>query len=114
MGRIYRPVEVECGDIKATTVAIVDTGADETVISERLARRVNSELYGVFKAICASDTILEGKYADVVIRELWSGVETMMPVGVSDKPFSTDDIDDEGVEAIIGVDFLQETGMPLG
>lgn len=113
MGRIYRPVEVEYGDITATTVAIVDTGADETVISERLARRVNSDLYGVFKAICASDTILEGKYADVVVRELWSGVETTITVGVSDKPFSTDDIDDEGVEAIIGVDFLQETGMPL-
>ena len=58
MGRIYRPVEVECGDRKATTVAIIDTGADETVISERLAGKVNSDLYGVFKAICASDTIL--------------------------------------------------------
>jgi hypothetical protein len=89
MGRIYRPVEVEYGDRKATTVAIVDTGADETVISERLADKVNSDLYGVFKAICASDTIL------------------------ADKPFGTDDIDDEGVEAILGVDFLQETEMPL-
>jgi hypothetical protein len=85
----------------------------ETVISERLAGKVNSDLYGVFKAICASDTILEGKYADVAIRELWSGVEIVMTVGVSDKPFSTDDIDDEGVEAILGVDFLQETEMPL-
>jgi len=113
MGRIYRPVEVEYGNRKATTVAIIDTGADETVISERLAGKVNSDLYGVFKAICASDTILEGKYADVTIRELWSGVEIVMTVGVSDKPFSTDDIDDEGVEAILGVDFLQETEMPL-
>ena len=113
MGRIYRPVEVEYGNRKATTVAIIDTGADETVISERLAGKVNSDLYGVFKAICASDTILEGKYADVTIRELWSGVEIIMTVGVSDKPFSTDDIDDEGVEAILGVDFLQETEMPL-
>jgi len=113
MGRIYRPVEVEYGNRKATTVAIIDTGADETVISERLAGKVNSDLYGVFKAICASDTILEGKYADVRIRELWSGVEIIMTVGVSDKPFGTDDIDDEGVEAILGVDFLQETEMPL-
>ena len=113
MGRIYRPVQVEYSDRKATTVAIIGTGADETVISERLAGKVNSDLYGVFKAICASDTILEGKYADVTIRELWSGVEIIMTVGVSDKPFSTDDIDDEGVEAILGVDFLQETEMPL-
>ena len=67
---IYRPVEVEYGDRKDTTVAIIDTGADETVISERLADKVNSDLYGVFKEICASDIILEGKYADVMIREL--------------------------------------------
>ena len=99
---------------KATTVEIIDTGTDETVISERLAGKVNSDLYGVFKAICASDTILEGKYADVTIRELWSGVEIVMIVGVSDKPFGTDDIDDEEVEAILGVDFLRETETPLG
>ena len=36
-----------------------------------------------------------------------------MTVGVSDKPFSTDDIDDEGACAIFGVDFLQETEIPL-
>ncbi|PXF61682.1 MAG: hypothetical protein C4B59_02155 [Candidatus Methanogaster sp.] len=113
MGKIYRPVEVGYGNRKTTTVAIIDTGADETVISERLAVKVNSDLYGVFKVICASDTILEGKYADVTIRELWSGVEIVMAVGVSDKPFGTDDIDDEGVEAILGVDFLQETEMSL-
>jgi len=57
--------------------------------------------------------MLEGKYADVMIRELWSGVEIVTTVGVSDKPFGTDDIDDEEVEAILGVDFLQETEMPL-
>ncbi len=102
MGRIYRPVELEYGYRKATTVAIIDTGADETVISERLAGKVNSDLYGVFKAICASDTILEGKYADVTIREQWSGVEIIMTVGVSDKPFGADDIDDEGFCAISG------------
>jgi hypothetical protein len=28
MGWIYRPVEVEYGNRKATTVAIIDTGAD--------------------------------------------------------------------------------------
>ena len=113
MGRIYRSVEVEYGDWKVTIVAIIDAGADETVISERLVRRVNSYLYGVFKAICASDTMLGGKYADVRIRELWSGVEIMMTVGVSDKPFSTDGNDFEGACAILGVDFLQETEMPL-
>ncbi|KAF5414606.1 MAG: hypothetical protein C5S49_06835 [Candidatus Methanogaster sp.] len=36
-----------------------------------------------------------------------------MTVGVSDKPFWMNDIDNEGVEAIWGVDFLQETEMSL-
>ncbi len=112
MGRIYRPVEVEYGDRKATTVAIIDTGADETVISERLAGKVDSDLYGVFKAIYASDTILEGEYADVMIRELWSGVEIIITVGVSDKPFGTDDIDDEGVEAIFGLTRIPTSTIP--
>ena len=47
------------------------------------------------------------------IRELWSGVEIVMTVGVSDKPFGTDDLDDEGACAILRVDFLQETETPL-
>jgi hypothetical protein len=42
----------------------------------------------------------------VQIRELWSGVEILMTVGVSDKAFGTDDIDYEGVCAILGVRFL--------
>ena len=45
MGRIYRPVEVEYGNKKAITVAIIDAGADETVISERLAGKVNLDRY---------------------------------------------------------------------
>jgi len=85
----------------------------ETVISERLAGKVNFDLYGAFKAICASDTILEGKYADVTIREQWSGFEIITTVGVSDKSFGVDDLDDEGVCAISGADFLQETEMLL-
>ena len=84
-GWIYRSVEVEYGYRKATTVAII---------------------YGNLKAICASDTLLEGEYVDVPIRELWSGVGVVMTVGVSDKPFGTGDIDYEGVCAILGGRFL--------
>ena len=78
----------------------------ETVISEQLAGKVNFDLYGAFKTICASDTILEGKYADVTIREQWSGVEIIRTAGVSDKPFGTDDNDFEGVGVILGGRFI--------
>ena len=107
MGRIYRSIEISNNGAKTVTVAIVDTGADETVISEKIAKRIDAQLYGTFRAICASDTVIEGRYTDVIIRDLLTEKESNMIVGVSGVPFSTDDIDDEGVDVILGVDYLQ-------
>ncbi len=113
MGRIYRVVEVKNKEKSRISIAIVDSGADESVISERLAKQINAEFYGEFEALCASGTDVKGKYADVVIKDIWSGKEAKMEVGVADAPFDTDDIDEEGVEVIIGVDFLQENDVKL-
>ena len=113
MGRMYRPVEVYFQNKKAVSVAIVDTGADETVISQRLAEKIGAELYGTFRAVCASDTVLEGKYADIEIIDLWSEKKALMVVGVSDIPFDTDDIDDEGVDIILGTDYIQKTALEI-
>ncbi len=113
MGRMYRPVEINFKDNKIVSVSIVDTGADETVISERLAKKINAELYGTFRAICASDTILEGKYTDVEIKDIWSNKKAFLVVGVSDIPFNTDDIDDEGIDVILGTDFIQKTELEI-
>jgi len=109
MGRIYRPVEVSCNGREEVTTALIDTGADETVVSQRLANMLGAKLYGTFLATCASQTVLEGKYADLTIKELRSKKQTLIEAGVSDIPFDTDDIDDEGVDVIIGVDFIQRT-----
>ncbi len=113
MGRIYRIVEISSNRRMKSAIAIVDTGADETVISERLAKKLNTKLYGEFLAQCASQTILKGEYSNVKIKELNSGKETSMEVGVSDIPFDTDDIDDEGIDIILGVDFIQMTGLKI-
>ncbi len=113
MGRMYRPVELYFQNNKIISVSIIDTGADETVISERLAKKINAELYGTFRAMCASDTVLEGKYADVEIKDIWSNKKAFLVVGVSDIPFNTDDIDDEGVDVILGTDFIQKTGLAI-
>ncbi len=113
MGRMYRPVEIYFNDNKAVSVAIVDTGADETVVSERIAKKINAELFGTFQAICASDTVLEGKNADVEILDLLSGKKAKLVVGVSDIPFNTDDIDDEGVDVILGTDYIQKTELEI-
>ncbi len=109
MGRVYRLVEIVADGRKEIAIALLDTGADETVMSEKLARKLGSKLYGTYQARCASQTILTGKYADIVIKELRSLKSAKLEVGVSDIPFDTDDIDDEGIDVILGIDFVQET-----
>lgn len=113
MGRVYRPVEIAANGRKEIAIALLDTGADETVISEKLAKELGSKLYGTYKARCASQTVLTGKYADITIKELRSLKSAKLEVGVSDIPFDTDDIDEEGIDVILGIDFIQETDLVI-
>ena len=113
MGRIYRPVEVSYDGRSRITVALVDTGADETVVSEKVARELGIGLYGTFMAKCASQTILTAKYGDLSIKEMENGKKAAISAGVSDIPFDTDDIDEEGLGVILGVDFTQKTGLKI-
>lgn len=89
MGRVYRIVDIFHNGKKESAISIVDSGADETVISQKLANKLNIKLYGIFLAKCASQTILEGGHARVTIKELKSKKEATLEVGVSDIPFDT-------------------------
>lgn len=110
MGRVYRPIEIRVNGKSAKVVGIIDSGADETVISRRLAKQLNAKLQGKFEALSITKHKLIGKYAIIGITELRSGKSVKnYPVGVSDKAFD----DDEGIEIIIGVDFLQDTNYAL-
>lgn len=111
MGRLYKPVEVSFNSKKKITVGLVDTGADESVASEKLAKELDAEFYGTYTATCASQYVLKGKYADLTIKELDSGKSVTIKLGVSDIPFDTDDISDEGLNVILGIDFIQETNL---
>ena len=111
MGRVYRQVEVRSNNAKKTAIAIVDTGADETVISEKFATQLKAMLYGIYTAKCASQTILTGKRADISIKEIKTNKQAQIEVGVSDIPFDTDDIDEEGIDIILGVDFIQKANL---
>jgi len=113
MGRVYRQVEVESNSAKKTAIAIVDIGADETVISEKFATQLKAMLYGIYTAKCASQTILTGKRTDISIKEIKTNKQAQIEVGVSDIPFDTDDIDEEGIDMILGVDFIQKVNLSL-
>jgi len=107
------PVEVSFDGIKKTIVGLIDTGADETVISERLAKEINAKLHGTYRAICASGFFVTGRYSFLSIKELREGKEAKIEVGVSDIPFDTDEINEEGLGIILGVDFIQEANMKV-
>ena len=111
MGRRYRSIIVAGKNKEKLTVAFVDSGADETVISQRLADEIGVQLYGVYRSYSATGQVIEGKFAEVTFRD--GEIEITMEVGVSEVPFKSEYSDEEGVDVIIGVDFLQDTKVSL-
>ena len=113
MGRIYRPVRISTKEKSEFTIAIIDTGADESVMSKELADRIAVKPTGQFIAVCASRNLIEGYYSKVTIEDLKSGQKADISVGVTDEPFDSDEFDEEGIDVIIGVDFLQKVNIDL-
>lgn len=109
MGRIYKAVKLSSGKKSEMTVAFVDTGADETVISKRIAKRLDLKMYGEYEALSAAKEKITGKLATVTISD--GKIADELVVGVSDQVFMEGD--EEGVEAIIGIDFLQRNNVRL-
>ncbi len=106
MGRIYKPVVVSSARKEMMTVAFVDTGADESVMSERLAINIEAEQYGIYRAYSASNNLIEGRLTTIVLKS--DKISLEMEVGVTDAPFKSEYLDEEGVDLILGVDFLQD------
>ena len=92
-------------------MAFVDTGADETIISGQLARELDLELYGVYRAYSATNQVIEGQFAEITFRD--EQMEITMEVGVTDIPFQSEISDEEGIDVILGVDFLQDAKVNL-
>ena len=108
---MYRAVVISANGNSEMTVAFVDTGADETIISNRIAKKLRLKLYGEYKALSASRHEIVGRLALVDISD--SKVSDKITVGVTDEPFGTDYVDEEGVEVILGIDFLQRNNIKL-
>ena len=111
MGRMYRAVVVSANGRSEMTVAFIDTGADETIISNSIAKKLRLKLYGEYKALSASRHKIIGRLAYVKISD--SAISDKIVVGVTDEPFGTEYVDEEGVEVILGIDFLQRNNVKL-
>jgi len=105
MGRIYRPIELCNGGKCIDVVGLIDTGADETVISESIAKKLKCELKGELEANTITLEPVTLKTAYISIHDRWGKVKTKLLVGVTDRFFDVD----EGIDIILGVDFLQKT-----
>ena len=103
---MYKPIVV-LGEIsEKMTVAFVDSGADETIIGQKLADQIGVEAYGVYHSYSASGDLMEGRFGKVTIKD--HDFHLTMEVGITDIPFNSDYSDEEGVDVILGVDFLQD------
>lgn len=105
MGRIYRPIELCNGNNRIDVVGLIDTGADETVISETIAKKLGCEFKGEFEVNTITLEPVTLKTAYIKIYDRWAKLKTELLVGVTDKFFDVD----EGIDIILGVDFLQKT-----
>jgi predicted aspartyl protease len=108
LGRIYKAFLAISDDKSLPVVAFIDSGADETVISEQLAKKLRLKLYGEYKSVTASKQVIVGKLATVTLSN--SEITDKITAGVTDEPFIDED---EGVDVILGIDFLQRNGIKL-
>ena len=113
MGLQYRPIRIAANGKNITTVGIIDTGADETVISPYLAELLQCKLWGEFSALSATGHEIIGQYTTLsIISDEWHNISIIdYQVGVVKEPFREEG--DEGVHIILGVDFLQDTEYEL-
>ena len=111
MGRIYRALEIINNGKIAEVVALVDTGSDRTILSERVANLVG--LSGDIKdrIQVANGEIIEARLGEARVVSYRDGIDVKMDMDITNVPF---DIDyEEGIDMIIGVDFLQEHNIKL-
>ena len=58
MGRIYRPIQLKKGNKKVDVVAFVDSGADKSVISQRIAKQLGLRPKRREKIVVATDEVI--------------------------------------------------------
>jgi predicted aspartyl protease len=106
MGRIYKTVILKNGNKQEHVVGFVDSGADITVISERLARRLNVKLGAPSSLMVADGRVLATKTGKIRVEVPDEKVRIRLNVDITDIPF---DEDIDILDMILGIDFLQES-----
>jgi hypothetical protein len=106
MGRIYKSIMVRNGAKSEYITAFVDSGADISLISERLARRLRLKMGGPGFVKVADGRVIPTKTGRIWVEEPNERVKFRLTVEITNLPF---DEDIDILDMIIGIDFLQET-----
>ena len=106
MGRIYKPILVRNNGKKEYIVAFVDSGADTSLISERLARRLNVKMGTPSSLMVADGRVIPTRTGWIQVEVPDKTVRIRLNVDITDIPF---DEDIDILDMILGIDFLQET-----
>ena len=106
---MYRGIQIKSNGISKIAVAFIDSGCDETIISERLAKKLKLKLYGKFEITTAGKTKITGKLGKVTLID--ERIKDKITVGVTNQPF--DDVEEHGIDIILGHDFLQRNNIKL-
>ena len=106
---MYRGIQIKSNGISKIAVAFIDSGCDETIISERLAKKLKLKLYGKFEILTAGKIKITGKLGEVTITD--EKIKDKITVGVTNQPF--DDVEEHGIDIILGHDFLQRNKIKL-
>ena len=106
MGRIYKPVLVRNNGRKEHIVAFVDSGADTSLISERLARRLNVKMGAPSSLMVADGRVIATRTGRIKVEVPDEKVRIRLTVDITDIPF---DEDIDILDMILGIDFLQES-----
>jgi len=110
MGRIYRPIVLHYGKRNIHVVAFVDSGADTSLISRRVADKLKIKATASSSVRLADGREIPTKKALVVVESARDDIKHELAVDISDAPFD-EDIDE--IDMIIGLDFLQKNGVKL-
>jgi predicted aspartyl protease len=111
MGTVYLPLYVGGPKGERLALALVDTGAERTIVSSKLGKEIGLRGKEEELITTASGHDIKMKVARAMFRSDRLKIKGQLGVCLSDIPFQVEP--QEGIEIIVGVDFLQKFNLGI-
>ena len=111
MGTVYIPLYVGGPKGERLALALVDTGAERTIVSKKLGKEIGLRGKEEELITTASGHNIKMKVTKARFRSDRLRIKGHLGVCLSDVPFEVEP--EEGIEIIVGVDFLQKFNLGI-